>query len=643
MGMAHTPVRGKSKIHETADRTVCVTPLKLASRPLQAHLVAMPRAFHSKGTFHLPFARAEIWPILRRADAIGRSLGWPAAQFKASDLPEGGTESSGRARVAGVLLRWKELPFEWLEGEFYRASRIFQSGPFLKWTLAVELSEETEGQTCVSFSSDLQVKRLLRGSFLRRWLEWRTRRRLPLLLKQITEFLRGEQNAPFPDLPKTRAREKALREAMARLREIFWDARLISKLEGLVRDGSDLELLELRPAALARRWHCDLFEAIRLLLHAAQAELLQLRWIQICPSCRLPGDGGASLREIGRTFSCPACGGRFEAQFDKTVELQFAVNPAIRQPAAETFCLGDPGRTPHVVSQLLLAAGQRRPWKMPELNRAYRLRSPQIREPVTLRPEDGPTTIFQPVIVCKPDHFEVRYEYRLVPDYAVQFLNPNEFPIQLLLEKPEWNEDVLTAARITNWQEFRDLFPAEVLAPGEAIPVEWQLFVLARVTLPPEWQANQADVRPYRLIREHFEVVQRSCSEQRGAIVKVMGADVLAVFSKLEEALAALGEIYQRVPALNPDPSLASTIGLRMALHAGPCLAINSDDKLDYFGPSAKLLLEMISSAERNGLVLTEEIHAQPQTQAFLESTRRKAKGIKPENGAPTLWHVSMM
>ena len=77
----------------------------------------------------------------------------------------------------------------------------------------------------------------------------------------------------------------------------------------------------------------------------------------------------------------------------------------------------------------------------------YRLRSPQVKEPVNLEAKEGPLPVFQPVILCRPDRFEVRFEYGQAQESVAQVFNPNEFAVQIILERPEWSDDILTAVQ----------------------------------------------------------------------------------------------------------------------------------------------------------------------------------------------------
>ena len=52
------------------------------------------------------------------------------------------------------------------------------------------------------------------------------------------------------------------------------------------------------------------------------------------------------------------------------------------------------------------------------------------------------------------------------------FATGPDAPLAIVLEKREWDDKAVTAARVTAMQEFCDLFSSEVLAPGRQVAVE---------------------------------------------------------------------------------------------------------------------------------------------------------------------------
>jgi hypothetical protein len=67
-----------------------------------------------------------------------------------------------------------------------------------------------------------------------------------------------------------------------------------------------------------------------------------------------------SLKDIKTDVHCDTCKIDFTVNFDRYVELTFRPNPAVRRVEVQSYCIGSPHWTPHVVAQQLLPAGDKR-------------------------------------------------------------------------------------------------------------------------------------------------------------------------------------------------------------------------------------------------------------------------------------------
>jgi class 3 adenylate cyclase len=249
-----------------------------------------------------------------------------------------------------------------------------------------------------------------------------------------------------------------------------------------------------------------------------------------------------------------------------------------------------------------------------------------VKESVKIEADNSPRSIFQTVVMCHPDRFEVRSEFGNVEDYNVQVFNPNRFHVQLALERLEWNEDILTAARVTNLQEFRELFEAQVISPHEQISVGSQVVVFTDLRGSTAMYNRVGDAPAYGLVRNHFYVLAQAVSDHHGAIVKTIGDAVMAVFSRIDEALAAVQQMHEKLPTANPNPAINARLILKSSLHCGPCLAVNANDKLDFFGSTINLAARMVDSCKGDDLVVSEEVHQRPELQTFLEQLKVRAE-----------------
>jgi class 3 adenylate cyclase len=188
------------------------------------------------------------------------------------------------------------------------------------------------------------------------------------------------------------------------------------------------------------------------------------------------------------------------------------------------------------------------------------------------------------------------------------------------LERLAWSYDILTAAQVTNLQEFRELFETQVISPHEQITVGSQVIVFTDLRGSTAMYNRVGDAPAYGLVRTHFDVLSQAVRNHHGGIVKTIGDAVMAVFSDLADGLAAVHEMHEKLPGANPDPSMSARLSLKTSLHLGPCLAVNANDKLDFFGSTINLAARMVGSCKGDDLTVSDDLYRRPEMEQFLDT-----------------------
>jgi class 3 adenylate cyclase len=561
-------------------------------------------------TFHdLPFPRAAVWSVLRQTDWLNRSLGLPAVVYQTMPLPEGGSAVHAAARVAGLKLRWREWPFEWREPEFYQVRREFFSGPLRELTGGIDFLEAPGGGTRLRVHSQFFPRHLAGSLLVKTVLAPQATRDLARVVAHIRQFLAGQTGVPLPHLPVSPANETLLAERCDRLRRETRETALVNRLAHWLRTCPDVELTHIRPKALAREWQADTWATLRVLLFGAHNGLLQFRWEVLCPNCRSARTPlTTSLAELKKESHCDVCQIKFDAVFDQSVELKFRAHPAVRPLPEQTFCLAGPGGKPHIVQQLLLSPQETREWKWPAETAGLRLRSPQVKQSWLC--ESGlPSAAGQ--ITCLVDDFKISADS---PATGWMISNPNPFPVQVSLERVAWSEDILTAAAVTDWQVFRDLFAAEVVSPGEQIMVSEQAVMFTDLRGSTAMYHALGDARAYAYVREHFGILINAAEKNHGGIVKTIGDAVMAVFHDPADAFAAAEMMFAGIAEANRKLPEERKLVLKAGLNAGPCIVVNANDRLDYFGTTVNLAARLTDFSRGGELAISENIYRQLET-----------------------------
>lgn len=540
----------------------------------------------------------------------------------------GGSRVNARTRLMGFEVRWREHPFEWREPEYYRVRREFENGPFLEARLGVEFREPAAGQCRLVVGSDWECRHALGETLLRRVVGPQSERDLARVLKAVEDHLRRRTPVVVPGLVAEPVHETAWAAAIDKIRAAGISPVWESRLERLLRDAPEQELSHLRPLVWARRWETEADETVRVFLEATRAGLLELSWEVLCPNCRSTRMAPIrALADLRGQSHCDVCQIAYDAEFDRSVELKFAVHPAVRATTPRTYCLAGPGGTPHVLARLTLEAGEERMWRMPVAEQTMRVRSPQVRAAAAWSPDEARRLGMPNRMVCGTERFEVERGPVTPEDGLLRLLNPNPFPVTIDWELLAWSDDILTAGRVVNWRSFRDLFAREMIHPGERIRVGQQVVIFTDLLGSTAMYRSLGDAVAYARVREHFAIVTAAVEANHGIVVKTIGDAVMAAFSRLDEALAAVRLMHRSLAAVNPVQG--PVLRLKSSLHAGPCLAVNANDHIDYFGTTINLAARMVGCSQGGDVVMADELYASGEVTRWRETLETSGERLE--------------
>ena len=309
------------------------------------------------------------------------------------------------------------------------------------------------------------------------------------------------------------------------------------------------------------------------------------------PLCRGAKDPASSLSELRRGGHCSSCNIQFDANFDHSVEVTFRPSQQIRRIEEAAYCVGGAGNTPHITLQQSLAP--RRGVTVPvELAEGlYRLRGPQMSSSGLIEVGSSHPATEGVSISCsshevRPQKLEV-HPGRV----SLQLENSEEGDLLVLLEKMRWPDDSVTAAQITALQDFRDLFSSEVLAPEEQFEVRYLTFMFTDLRASTALYQERGDAPAYALVRDHFQVLHEWVARHHGAVLKTIGDAVMAVFLEPGAAVAAGLDIHRAFS--RSEGAGASGLVLKIGVHAGPCIAVNLNGRLDYFGTTVNMAVRL--------------------------------------------------
>ncbi|MBV9469294.1 MAG: adenylate/guanylate cyclase domain-containing protein, partial [Abitibacteriaceae bacterium] len=514
----------------------------------------------------VPLPRSKVWELLGNTEHFNQVIGLAPVQFTPVAGDDLGLVRDAYTRIMGIPMRWREYPFQWVKEERYTVLRLYQSGPLKSVLGGIELSDTQTQLADGSFATQLRVFADItpRSQAILAGLRLFMRRNLVNTFRYCENYLRLVESHKANMLPQP-AKPPAvnatqLERLLKELSRQPVEQSYIRFLGDYLRSGADNEVASLRPYVLAGQWNAIPDEVLRLCLYATKSGILNLSWKMMCPNCRVPKAEYTSLGQLKNEFHCDLCGVTYSASFDRYVELRFAVHPQIRQATEQVYCIGGPGRTPQILIQQLVAKGQVGIIKFPQTDSILRLRVLRANHVVSFANDgelDGTETEpYAEATLNEPARAAIELLYRdegwsqeqlqtPPPGTPIRITNRSETDITIALEKIDWDQSAVTAAKVTTMQEFRDLFSSEVLAPGQSVSIEHLTLFFSDLRDSTVLYEIAGDAPAYRRVRDHFDFLFERIQANAGSIVKTIGDAVMAVFYSPEDALRAAFEIQR--------------------------------------------------------------------------------------------------
>lgn len=586
----------------------------------------------------------ELWAFVADTQRLNRSIGLPDAHFKYEARVEGGSQVTGEYRRAGILIsRWREHPFSFVRHQRYSVLREYDVGPFVSVHGGAELIPD-DGGTRLRVWADITPRHVLG------WLAAKllvgpqsTGRVIDRCRRYEREIAarreKGESEAvpieaqmsvfsgPPPDVNTDR-----LDQLISRLVSAGGDPGISKLLRQHLATAPDDNVASMRAFELADLWGTDRRETLATFLWATTVGLLELRWEILCPYCRVPKAAFATLAQMTGEAHCESCSITFDANFDRLVEVRFKPAVAVREAIVGVYCIGGPHNQPHVVAQTELRAGELVDWDLNLEGGEYRLRSPQARGAALIEVEPaGPPANgeagAQPKGQVQDDGVELAVAAERIAPPLLQVSGERvrlklqsrlDAPGVLVLEEQSWADTATTAALVSTMAEFRDLFSSEVLAPGLQVAIERLALLFTDLSGSTALYERIGQARAFRLVQDHFTVLDPPIREHNGTIVKTIGDAVMAAFPSAKEAAAAALDMQCRIRQMAIGEEVDPAHFLKVAIHAGACVAVTLNDKLDYFGTAVNIAARAEHEAQGGQIMVTADAWRDPGVEELL-------------------------
>jgi class 3 adenylate cyclase len=569
-------------------------------------------------SFDVGLGPDELWPILIDTPRLNRAMGVARITYVERD-----GVLHGSARSWSGLPSWVERPWAWVAGRHVASMRVYDRGIATHLVIRFLVEPAGEGRSRFRVEFDWYPRSwwgglVFRLGAVREGTQRGYERTLRVIEREMAEqrprhAMLGVQAPPL---------EPSARERLALIRaDLLRDGAPEEAVAALilhVEEGDELDLHRVRARPLARRARVAERDMLLACLRATRAGLLQISWDLICPHCRGVRRSARSLGELPQQASCAVCSIEFATDGQEAVEVTFRVNAAIRDVPEPTYCLAEASSKAHVHVQQPVERGERCsvPTRLPAGR--YRVRVAGEMEFRRLDVVEGGAG--GQVVIRSGDAGPVE----AAPMPVLVLENAGDARCTFVVEDVRWADDAVRPAELFNLQEFRDLFAEEYLASDVQLSVGEQAIVFSDIVGSTAFYERQGDARAFGEVKRHFREVHDVVLQHRGAVVKTIGDANMAAFHDPLDALKAACALVRR---FHPDRA-DSPVRLRVSLNVGPCIAVNLNSGIDYFGQTVNVAAKLQACVGSAQIAFPARLRDDPRVRALLDEERAHIEEI---------------
>jgi class 3 adenylate cyclase len=576
------------------------------------------RRFVFRVNFYIDHPPEAAWPILSDTNFLNEMTG--EARYVAEDVlqPDGSVRRLAKGRFGPMAAEWEEGLGEWIENRWARQQRVYSKGMVRQ--LDFECHITPEGQGCrIEFDVVIKSDGLVAAIGQRfGMMESALRRRVESMVKAAS--LLADKSAIAPgdwhetlselgtssELPSVAA--SRLRGLIADLAASSYDHGLADRLSSFLSTAPEARLQKIRPLALARAWDASPRTVVELCLKARELGILQMSWDVLCPRCRGTKNPIEDLGELPNAVHCSTCNIDFSQDFSQNVELTFRPAAWLRELGSGEFCMMGAQSTPHIIVQRNIDPGDNVDLELTLPAGAYRIRTAEAGSSFGFD-SNGRDSSVPAAIAHGADDIAAGEP---APPGHVRFENKSDRRLAFVIEDQAWRDDALTGDQAITMAAFRALLPHQVVRPGEEVNVGEVTLLFTDLKGSTSLYADIGDALAYRLVRDHFDFLRAAISDHHGSVVKTIGDAVMAAFGEPADAIDAALAMQSGVADFN-DGRDDGGIVLKLGLHQGACIGVNTDGTLDYFGNMVNITARLEGQSHGGDIVLSRSLADDPE------------------------------
>jgi len=553
---------------------------------------------------------SRLWPYVSNTDRVNRAVGLPHVTFEEIAAPRGAARKTGRFRVLGMDVAWEEHPFEWVHEREHSVFRRHIGGPLAWLENLVKVAPREGGGTSLVHEVTVAPRGALGvvSAFVE--IQWKLGRKLAAVYRRMDEAARRPSpevdpfEPPHEPSPAQLARVTAGVARLSSLADRRFPRPLLDRLGDLLLRAPDKRVERIRPYALADAWGERRPEVLDLLLYAANVGLVDIAWDLLCPACYVAHEIAPSLDRISQQGSCGACGETYTRDLVGSIELIFRPHREVRDVATAVYCAGSPAMRSHVLVQQVLAPNERRAVVVP-LPRADLLIRVE-RRPLSAELSSSPAGLSRECEVrVGAEALEVLPPIVRAGEVEISLVNETPSHQVIRLERPPQKVDSVTAAAAMTHPTFQGFFSAELLPEGQHLRVSHMAFVAVEVDDRARVLRDLGDAVAFARYGELVRLVEDLVEREQGAVYRSSLDAIVAAFPAAAPAVRAALAIVASARGGGPLP-------VRVAVHAGRCIAVTRGARLEYFGETIERTMALLADGSAGTVAVSSAVDDDP-------------------------------
>ncbi len=329
-----------------------------------------------------------------------------------------------------------------------------------------------------------------------------------------------------------------------RLAKYQFDPEEVKAFGDYIDQARDEELYRLNPRRAAAHAEIDLRRALEIAAMGVREGIFNLLWGVNCAGCNgeLCSFPNLNVAPALGEMTCPACRTQNSIAVDHQLQVTFSIHPAVR------------------------------------------------------------VLDLPPIEVAFPDGFLPTSK-----EDFIQNTTPEQQALFENLQQLAQEHAPVTGMDLLHVQMFRDFFKDQVLPVHVSLKVTRVALIFTDLRGSTAMYAAKGDPLAYNLVRQHFDLLVRETGRFGGVIIKTIGDAVMASFVREVDAARAAVAFQEAIAEFNRQNNLdgSEALILKIGLHSGPCLNVNLNDTLDYFGTTVNTAARIGSLSKGGDIVVS--------------------------------------